>query len=298
MRNSIKIVLIVIILAVVGGIFYLKRNELSMSTPTPTPSATATPSTNPIPISDLIQVTTPVSGQQIDINPISSAKSMVLVSGKARGSWYFEASFPVKILDAYGNILAEDSIQTSENWMTEDFVPFAKEIGFTPPSTLTGTVILMNDNPSGDPAKSRELQIPIKFNISTTTVKAYFGSETKNPGAIDCSLVYPVTRTIAKISQIARASLEELLKGPTDAEKNDANKYYTLIPSGVKIKSLNIDSKGVAKVDFDSALEQGVGGSCRVSAIRSQITQTLKQFTTVKSVVISIDGRTEDILQP
>ena len=34
------------------------------------------------------------------------------------------------------------------------------------------------------------------------------------------------------------------------------------------------------------------------AAIRVQITETLEQFPTVDSVIISIDGRTEDILQP
>ncbi|PIP22172.1 MAG: hypothetical protein COX38_02115, partial [Candidatus Nealsonbacteria bacterium CG23_combo_of_CG06-09_8_20_14_all_39_25] len=48
----------------------------------------------------------------------------------------------------------------------------------------------------------------------------------------------------------------------------------------------------------DEQLEFQVGGSCKVSAIRAQITQTLKQFPTVDEVVISINGRTEDILQP
>ena len=53
-----------------------------------------------------------------------------------------------------------------------------------------------------------------------------------------------------------------------------------------------------AKVDFDETMEKGMGGSCRVSAIRAQITETLKQFSTVKDVIISVNGRTEDILQP
>jgi len=35
-----------------------------------------------------------------------------------------------------------------------------------------------------------------------------------------------------------------------------------------------------------------------VAAIRAQIRETLKQFPTVDEVIISIDGRTEDILQP
>jgi spore germination protein GerM len=45
-------------------------------------------------------------------------------------------------------------------------------------------------------------------------------------------------------------------------------------------------------------LEFQVGGSCRVAAIRAQITDTLKQFPPVDEVIISIDDRTEDILQP
>ncbi|MCX6760220.1 MAG: GerMN domain-containing protein, partial [Candidatus Nealsonbacteria bacterium] len=69
------------------------------------------------------------------------------------------------------------------------------------------------------------------------------------------------------------------------------------INTGVKIQKLTIEN-GIAKVDFDEQLENGVGGSCKVSAIRAQITQTLKQLSTVMSVIISINGRTEDILQP
>lgn len=65
----------------------------------------------------------------------------------------------------------------------------------------------------------------------------------------------------------------------------------------MKIQKLTIENN-VARVDFDKQLEYQVGGSCRVAAIRAQITQTLKQFPTVKEVIISIDGRTEDILQP
>jgi V8-like Glu-specific endopeptidase len=36
----------------------------------------------------------------------------------------------------------------------------------------------------------------------------------------------------------------------------------------------------------------------RVTAVRAQITETLRQFDTVNNVVISVEGRTEDVLQP
>ena len=125
-------------------------------------------------------------------------------------------------------------------------------------------------------------------------VKVFFNNDRMDP-EFSCNKVFPVEREILKTQAVARAALTELLKGPTEAEK--AQGFFTSINPGVKIQELTIEN-GVARVDFDSQLEFQVGGSCRVSAIRAEITQTLKQFPTVNSVIISIDGRTEDILQP
>lgn len=126
-------------------------------------------------------------------------------------------------------------------------------------------------------------------------VKVFFGNKFKNPQAEDCTLVYPVNRFIVKTPRIAQKTLEELLKGPTLLEKEEG--YFSSINPNVKINSLNIKN-GIAYVDFDETLEKNVGGSCRVTAIRSEIVTTLKQFPTIQDVVISINGRTEDILQP
>lgn len=129
----------------------------------------------------------------------------------------------------------------------------------------------------------------------TMTVKVFFGNSILDPEVLDCSKNFSVERTIPKTLAVGRAALEELLKGPTEAEKADG--YFTSINPGVKIQKLTVED-GVAKVDFDKQLEFQVGGSCRVAAIASQIRETLKQFPTVNDVVISIDDRTEDILQP
>jgi spore germination protein GerM len=126
------------------------------------------------------------------------------------------------------------------------------------------------------------------------TVKAFFNNDKMDP-EFSCNKVFPVEREILKTEAVARAALTELLKGPTDTEK--AQGFFTSINPGVKIQELTIEN-GVAIVDFDSQLEFQVGGSCRVSAIRAEITKTLEQFPTVTSVMISINGRTEDILQP
>lgn len=128
----------------------------------------------------------------------------------------------------------------------------------------------------------------------TIKAKVYFNNSKLDPEA-SCNKVFAVERDIPKTPAVGHAALEELLKGPTDIEKTGG--YFTSINPEVKIQRLTIEN-GTAKVEFDEQLEFQVGGSCRVAAIRAQIVQTLKQFPTVKNVLISINGRTEDILQP
>ncbi len=237
---------------------------------------------------DLISVSRP--------RPNEAVSSPLIIEGQARGTWFFEASFPIKLFDAQNNLIATAIAQAQSDWMTEDFVPFQAELNFTALATETGILILEKDNPSDLPENADELRIPVYLQrIETLTVKLFFGNSQLDPEVLDCAKNFSVERTIAKTPAVARVALAELLKGPTEAEKNQG--FFTSINQGVKIQKLTIEN-GVAKVDFDETLERGVGGSCRVAAIASQIRETLKQFPTVSEVVISIDGRTEDILQP
>jgi spore germination protein GerM len=126
------------------------------------------------------------------------------------------------------------------------------------------------------------------------STKVFFGNSVLDPEA-SCVKVFPVARSIMKTETVGKASLEEMLKGPTPEEKMQG--YFTSIGEGVTVQKLAIKND-TAYADFNDALERSAGGSCRVSAIRSQIAETLKQFPTVKNVVISINGKTEDILQP
>lgn len=128
----------------------------------------------------------------------------------------------------------------------------------------------------------------------TMVLKVFFGNSVLDP-EVSCDKVFAVDREVPRTVAPARVALEKLLEGPTQTEKDEG--FSSSINSGVQIKNLTI-LDGTATVDFDSKLEESVGGSCRVTAIRAEITETLKQFPTVDEVVISVDGRTEDILQP
>ncbi len=83
------------------------------------------------------------------------------VIGKARGTWFFEASFPVQVYDQNGNQLAQVVAQAQGDWMTENFVPFKAEV--VVPSTYTGpaTLVLHKDNPSGLPEHEASISFPI-----------------------------------------------------------------------------------------------------------------------------------------
>jgi hypothetical protein len=90
--------------------------------------------------------------------------SPLLIKGEARGFWFFEAVFPVKLLDGNGNLISQGLAQAKGEWMTEDFVPFEATLEFQMPKTEKGTLVLEKDNPSGLPQNSDELRIPVYFN--------------------------------------------------------------------------------------------------------------------------------------
>ncbi len=95
--------------------------------------------------------------------PNTTVTSPLIVEGEARGTWYFEASFPVRLFDGNGNEIAVAPAQAQGDWMTEDFVPYSVQLTFTQPSTSTGTLVLQKDNPSGLPENDESLIIPVLF---------------------------------------------------------------------------------------------------------------------------------------
>lgn len=129
----------------------------------------------------------------------------------------------------------------------------------------------------------------------TMNLLVYFINTKKDPAMLDCSKVYPVVRTFPKAITPGQIAVEALLQGPTEQEKNDG--FVSTIPANAKLIKLTIVN-GVATANFDRTFNQGVGGSCRVIAMRSQVAETLKQFSTVKEVVLAVEGKTEDILEP
>jgi hypothetical protein len=72
-----------------------------------------------------------------------------MATGKARGVWFFEGSFPVTLLDKDGKVLFQTYATAEGEWMTTEFVSF-KSQPIKVPVTYIGpaTLVLQKDNPS------------------------------------------------------------------------------------------------------------------------------------------------------
>lgn len=162
------------------------------------------------------------------------------------------------------------------------------------PSGKSGSFELYDNSPK-DGAEIYKFAIPVTFNGSSGKVSVYFPNTKKDPEMLDCSKVYAVQRTIVAGDDQASIAVHELLKGPTESEK--ALGYISSLPTEVNDPEIEI-GKGAVIADFDMTLEQGMGGSCRVSTVRAQLEQTFKAVFPDDQVILSVDGRIEDILQP
>ncbi len=124
-----------------------------------------------------------------------------------------------------------------------------------------------------------------------TSVNVFYGDTDQIVGG-DCTAVDFEKRTVHKTVATAKLALTELIRGKVPTWGTSE------IPEGTGINAITIKD-GVAKVDFSSYYVEGwSGGSCKVSVLRAQIEETLKQFETVDTVEITVNGESESILQP
>lgn len=212
--------------------------------------------------------------------------------GQAR---VFESALNIRLKDYKDNVLFEtNTIAAAPD--AGQFGLYEEEINYLEKLPEgEGVILEAFDYSAKDGSEIDLVSVPIKLRIGKTSKsKLYFNNNKLDP-EISCNKVFAVERIIASTSTPAAATIRLLLGGTTASEY--AKGYSTNINMGVKLQKLTVET-GTAYADFDGRLEYQVGGSCRVASISAQITETLKQFPTVKKAVISINGRTEDILQP
>src|SRR3989344_9626442 len=221
-HRAITVLITLLVLLVVGTYFALKNGDdvviPGSGVGTSTNNGKGTTSTTVE--NSMIRVVVPSSNALVS--------SPLAIAGEARGNWYFEASFPAKILDANGRVLGQMPIQAQGEWMTTDFVPFRASLSFATSTTATGFLVLEKDNPSGLPENAAEVRIPIRFSQVGTTqtrvAKLYFYNQNADKdasGNVFCSAkgLVPVNHTIPFTNTPIQDAVRELLEGPTAAER-------------------------------------------------------------------------------
>ncbi|MBI5816882.1 MAG: hypothetical protein HZB09_00450 [Candidatus Yonathbacteria bacterium] len=163
MRTNTKFVLLAVSIALIAfaGAYAIKTN-IAVA-----PSDGVTNTTGIETSSPFVRLITPKPNDEIE--------NLLIVQGEARGNWYFEASFPVRLLDGNGKEIAVTPARAIGDWMTTNFVPFRAKLMFIAPNTKEGTLVLQKDNPSGLPENAGEVKIPIHFKNSKDTTIAPSG---------------------------------------------------------------------------------------------------------------------------
>jgi len=154
-------VFIVIAIVILFAGAFLFRSNISNNNQNPpgNPPLPQEPISKGFQYKDLVVVEAPIVNQKIT-NPL-------VVKGKARGTWFFEASFPVHLLDENGTVLVSAPAQAESDWMTSEYVPFSATLYFTEPTTSIGSLVLQKDNPSGLPESDDSFVIPVSFDTSS-----------------------------------------------------------------------------------------------------------------------------------
>ena len=145
----------------------------------------------------------------------------------------------------------------------------------TPPSS--GPTAGPTSGPSAAPSKAP---------VETIIVRAY-GVLPGEPGVEG---LVPTLHTVPMTDAVARAAMEQLLAGDL------ADGVDSAVPAGTRLLGLTIRD-GVAIVDLSGEFEAG-GGSASSFYRLGQVVYTLTQFSTVRSVLFQVEGRTVTTFGP
>ena len=118
------------------------------------------------PRTDAPAVAAPAAAGEITVDNVtfgSRLTSPARITGKAPGTWYFEAVFQARLVAADGTVLAEVPAQAQSDWMTAAPVPFAAEFTFSVPADTKATLFLAEDMYGSEdhPDATRKLEIPV-----------------------------------------------------------------------------------------------------------------------------------------
>ncbi len=133
----------------------------------------------------------------------------------------------------------------------------------------------------------QRLVIPVSGGGSSTTIKVALIAPNSggNVGCGDSTVL--VTRQVPATNQVLTAAIRELLSIKTH-DYGQSGLIDALYASTLQIQSVTIDAAGKATIRLTG--QMSLGGECDDPRAIAQFEQTAKQFSTVKSVEVYVNG--------
>lgn len=159
-----------------------------------------------------------------------------------------------------------------------------------------GTVNII-DEVKGD-IKIEDSSVTATRPLAGYVISAYYLNTKNDPEMKDCGNVYELKRQGERKYDSNIVNTVRGLLAPLSAEEQ-AQGFSSAIPANTFLQYVRLDGNGNMEANFSGQIAKAAG-SCAVTAIRAQITQTLMQFANVKTVTICINGncKQDEVLQP
>lgn len=160
----------------------------------------------------------------------------------------------------------------------------------TPPSTSPSASTTSTTAPASSPTAPPTAPTP--STPATMTVTLYFSNTVLDPGASECAQVYAVHRTIPEASDVLTATLNELLAGPTAAEKAQGyGSWFSAATAQSLLKaSTSANTSYVDLTDIRTVIPNA-STSCGSAALLAQLRTTAQQAAMTPRVLYAIKGQ-------
>lgn len=159
------------------------------------------------------------------------------------------------------------------------------------PASAQITVSPASAQITASPASAQIAAAPASAQPQATVLRVYFNHQRLAAVADDCAIVFERMRKVPKTEAVAAAALRQLFAGPTEAERAAGYRSPFSAATAGLLKRVFIEH-GTAYVDLHDprALLPGATSSCGAAEFGTQIERTLRQFPTVRRVILAIDG--------
>lgn len=126
---------------------------------------------------------------------------------------------------------------------------------------------------------------------SAMTLRVYFNNAQRAGSDADCATVFELLRQAPKTEGVAAAALRQLFAGPTEAERAAGYRSPFSAATAGLLKRIHIEH-GTAYVDLHDLRSElaGATSSCGAAEFHTQVERTLRQYPTVRRVILAIDG--------